>query len=113
MWRPSPGTEPRSRPAEHDRGTDTAPGMTSQTIEATEIKTGNTDLVKWNEDPHQKLLVFCFQRQGEPVNNRSQDLKKLSYSVKVFGLINKPKVERRLIMGRTNAGAGRCSLDRI
>ena len=53
-------------------------------------------LVKWNEDPHQKLLVFSFQWQGEPVNNRSEDLKKLSYSVKVFGLINKPEVEGRV-----------------
>ena len=79
--------------------------MTSQTSEATEIKTGNTDLVKWNEDPHQKLLVFCFQRQGEPVNNRSKDLKKLSYSVKVFGLINKPEVEGRAIMGLASAGS--------
>ena len=61
-------------------------------------------LVKWNEDSHQKLLVFCFQRQGEPVNNRSEDLKKLSYSVKVFGLINKPEGETRvrLWLGRVD-----------
>ena len=69
--------------------------------------------MKWNEDPHQKLLVFCFQRQGEPVNNRSQDLKKLSYSVKVFGLINKPKVEGRVIMCLTKTLGPRCTLDRL
>ena len=61
--------------------------------------------MKWNEDSHQKLLVFCFQWQGEPVNNRSKDLKKLSYSVKVLGLINKPEVGGRIIKGQTNDGS--------
>ena len=55
-----------------------------------------THLVKRNQDPHQELLVFRFQWQGEPINNRSEDLKKLSYSVKVFGLINKPEVEKEM-----------------
>ena len=61
-----------------------------------------THLVKRNQDPHQELLVFRFQWQGEPINNRSEDLKKLSYSVKVFGLINKPEVEKEMRISPNN-----------
>ena len=46
--------------------------------------------MKGNEDPDQKLLVLSFQRQGEAVDDRSEDLEKLSNTIEVFSFINEP-----------------------
>ena len=41
-------------------------------------------LMQGNQHPNKKLLVLSFQRQGEAVDDRSKDLKKLSYSVPTY-----------------------------
>ena len=46
--------------------------------------------MKGNQDPDQKLLVLSFQRQGEAVDDRSEDLEKLSNTIEVFSFINEP-----------------------
>ena len=49
-----------------------------------------------NQDPDKKLLVLSFQRQGEAVDDRSKDLKKLSNTIEVFSFINEPGQKRSL-----------------
>ena len=46
--------------------------------------------MKWNEHPDQKLLVFCFQWKGKPVDDGPKDLKKLPNSVEVFRFVDEP-----------------------
>ena len=56
----------------------------------------NFYLVQGNQDPDKKLLVLSFQRQGEAVDDRSKDLKKLSNTIEVFSFINEPGQKRSL-----------------
>ena len=46
--------------------------------------------MKWHQDLDQELLVFRFQREGKPIDDTAKDLKKFSYSIELFCLINKP-----------------------
>jgi len=45
-------------------------------------------LMKGYEHPDQKLLVFCFQWKGKPVDDGPKDLKKLPNSVEVFRFVD-------------------------
>ena len=53
-------------------------------------------LVQGNQHPDKKLLVLSLQRQGEAVDDRSKDLKKLSNTIEVFSFINEPGQKRSL-----------------
>ena len=58
--------------------------------------------MKGNEDPDQKLLVLSFQRQGEAVYDRSEDLEKLSNTIEVFSFINEPGQNISLVVSGDN-----------
>ena len=47
--------------------------------------------MKRYKNPDQKLLVFSFQRQSKPVDDRPENFQQLPNTVKVFGFIDKPE----------------------
>lgn len=46
------------------------------------------DLVQWQQNLHQELLVFRLQGQSKPVYDAAQYFEQLAHAVKVFRLVD-------------------------
>jgi hypothetical protein len=60
-------------------------------------------LVKGYQNSCEKQLVFLLQRQGETINDRSQNLQQLRDSIETLSLVN--KLEEHIVDRATDKGA--------
>ena len=54
-----------------------------------------SNLVEWDQDLAEELLVLGLQGQREPVNDATQNLQQLAHSVEVFRFVDKSGKKKR------------------
>jgi hypothetical protein len=67
------------------------------------VHTQTLDFMQWNQDSGEEQLMFFLERQRETIDDRSQDLKKLSDAIESLCFID--ELEEHIVDGPSNVRA--------